>query len=180
MNQPVAIAVLFAAGLAALGVATGVGQVVGLRRLAGRKLVPSDERAYLRGRYRRRLLTAGVLIGVGGMIGGAYLSGMEARAAALANGKNVAVPGPDGAKPELTPPERQFVRIWGAYWIVVILLVFVLLVLAVNDGWATRRYWMSQYRQLKEDHQTRLRRDLEVYRQHRETTRGGRFRGAGD
>ena len=177
MNQPVVIAAAFGAGLAVLGLATGVVQLLGLRRLAGRRLVPSDEYAYLRGRYRRRLATAFVFVGVGGMIAGAYLSGMEARAAALAAADGPDADDPNAGKRELNPTQKQFVRIWGSYWIVVILLVFVLLALAVADGWATRRYWMGQYRQLKEDHQTRLRRDLEVYRQHRETTRGGRFRG---
>ena len=48
--------------------------------------------------------------------------------------------------------------------------------LAVVDALATRRYWLTLYRQIKDDHQAKLRRDLAVYRQHQEQTRGGRLR----
>jgi hypothetical protein len=33
------------------------------------------------------------------------------------------------------------------------------------DFWATRVYWMARYREMKADHETKLRRDLAVYRQ---------------
>ena len=51
--------------------------------------------------------------------------------------------------------------------------MFALVGLATVDAFATRRYWLAQYRALRDDHQTRLRRDLAVYKQHREQTRGG-------
>ena len=56
--------------------------------------------------------------------------------------------------------------------------MFALVALARTDAWATRRYWLAQYRHIKEEHQDKLRRDLAVYRQHREQSRGGggRFR----
>lgn len=174
MNEASLIAILFGVGLALLGFVTGAVQVVGLRKLASRTLVPSDERIYLRNRYRRRLLTAGILVVIGVLIGSAYLSGMEARADAIGNGR--AEVDADGERPPIPQNDKQFVRFWGAYWIMVIVLVFVLVALAIIDAWSSRRYWMSQYRQLKDEHNTRLRRDLEVLRQHKQTARnGGRF-----
>lgn len=172
MNQPAIIAVLLGGGIILLGLVTGCGQVLGLRRLAERSFVPSDELRYFRNRHRRRLLTAGVLVVIGGMIAGAYLSGMEARADAIAESRRHI----DPAQPPPPIPEadKQFVRLWGVYWIVVIVLVFVLVGLAMMDAWSSRRFWMSQYRQLKEEHQTRLRRDLAVYRQQKEAARTGR------
>jgi hypothetical protein len=167
VNDPSAVALVMAVGLVALGLVTGWWQVRGLRRLAARGHVPSDERAYLRNKYRRRLLTGFVLVAVGGLIGGAYLSGLERQADALGEPRTA-----DGQpKPEMTPEQRQFVRLWGLYWIGVIVLVFSLVGLALLDAVSTRRFWLSQLRNLREEHQTKLRRDLAVHKQ----TRGGRF-----
>jgi len=44
-------------------------------------------------------------------------------------------------------------------------LVFVAVCLAVFDFWATRKYWMARYKELKTDHELKLQRDLAVYRQ---------------
>lgn len=176
MNDASAVAVVLAVGLVLLGAATGYVQVRGLRALAARKHVPSDEHTYFRSRYRRRLLTGAVLVALGGLIGGAYLSGMERRADQLAEPRPQADADP-AERPQMTDAERRFVRIWGVYWILVLVLVFVLVGLAVIDALATRRYWLTLYRQIKEEHQAKLRRDLAVYRQHKEQTRGGRISG---
>ena len=162
-----------AAGLVLLGSATGYVQVRGLRALAARKHVPSDEQAYFRSRYRRRLLTGAVLVALGGLIGGTYLSGMERRADQLGKPRQQT----DADKPKMTDAEKQFLRFWTGYWAVVLVLVFVLVGLALVDALATRRYWLTLYRQIKDDHQAKLRRDLAVYRQHKEQTRGGRISG---
>ena len=55
--------------------------------------------------------------------------------------------------------------------------MFALVGLALVDALATRRYWLTLYRQIKDDHQAKLRRDLAVYRQQKEQTRGGRISG---
>ena len=174
MNDASAVALVLAAGLILLGSATGYIQVRGLRALAARKHVPSDEHAYFRNRYRRRLLTGAVLVALGGLIGGTYLSGMERRADQLGEPRQQADADP-ADKPKMTDAEKRFLRFWTGYWAVVLVLVFVLVGLAVVDALATRRYWLTLYRQIKDDHQAKLRRDLAVYRQHKEQTRGGRF-----
>jgi hypothetical protein len=171
-----ATALALAVGLILLGVTTGVFQVRGQRRLAARRHVPSDEFAYLRGRYRRRLLTAALLVAIGGMIGGAYLSGLERRADNLGEPKPGEADQPP-AQRKMTDDEKQLFRFWSGYWIIVVVLVFALTVLATLDAWSTRRYWLSQYRALREDHEAKLRRDLAVYRQQKEQTRGGRISG---
>ena len=171
MNDPFGPAVALAAGLALLGVGTAVYQLRGLRRLAARTHVPSDEYRYLRGRYVRRLLIAAVLILTGVMIGGAYLSGMQARVDALGNPDPAA--GPDAPKPVLGDADKRFAKLWGMYWVAVMVLPFVLVGLALMDSWATRRYWYAQFRQLKEDHQAKLRRDLAVYKTQKQHDRRG-------
>jgi hypothetical protein len=132
----------------------------GRRELRSRKHVPSDECAYLRGRYRRRFLAAGLMIVAGCMIAGAYLSGMEADADGIK-----AQIGADGEKKPIPDGDRAFVRLWGVYWIGVVVLAFVLIGVALTDAWASRRYWHGVYKVLREEHQTKLRRDLAVYQQ---------------
>jgi MFS family permease len=169
VNNASVIALVFAAGLVLLGVLTATWQVRGLRALAERKHVPSDEYDYFRGRYRRRLVTAALLMSIGAMIGGAYLSGMAQATEQLGQPRDGE---DDQPKPEMTDDQKEFVRFLTAYWSVVLVLVFALVGLATVDAFATRRFWLAQYRALRDDHQTRLRRDLAVYKQHREQTRG--------
>jgi hypothetical protein len=166
---PAQVAVALGLAIVALGVVTGAAQVRGLRRLARRTHVPSDELKYLRGKHRRRLVNGAVLVAIGGMVAGAYLSGMEDAADRL--GQPRAAPGEP--KPPMTDGERNLLRFWGVYWIAVVVLVFVLVALALSDTLATRRYWLGIYRELRDAHQTGLRRDLAVYRQHKDQNRAG-------
>jgi MFS family permease len=175
VNHTTTLAAVIAVALIVFGGVTGWLQLRGLRRLAGRTHVPSDEYAYLRGRHRRRLGTAVLLAVIGGLIGGAFLSGLEPKVDALTGAENAASP-PDEAKAkrEMTPEEKQLVRVWVGYWVLVLVLVFVLLGFAFADALATRRYAMQQYAVIREEHQTKLRRDLAVYRAQKEANRGGR------
>lgn len=167
--SPTLVALALGLGIIALGVATGAMQVRGLRRLAGRTHVPSDEHRYLRGKHRRRLLTAALLVLMGGMVAGAYLSGMEAVADALGQPR----PADDPPRPPMTDEQRQFVRLWAVYWTAVVVMVFALVGLAFADAVATRLYWLGIYRELREEHKAKLRRDLAIYRQHKEQNRAG-------
>jgi hypothetical protein len=161
---------VLAVGLVLLGLLTGYWQVRGLRSLRDRKHVPSDEYAYYRARYRRRLLTAVLLLCVGAMIGAAYLSGMTRVADQLGQPRVEA--DAEAPKPDLTDEQKDFLRVMAAYWSIVLILVFGLVGLATVDAFATRRYWLAQYRALRDDHQNRLRRDLAVFKQNREQSRG--------
>ena len=187
-----AVGLLLASILLALGIGSGLRQRWTLRRLRAEKYMPSDERAYLRRQARRRLVTSGVLLVIGGMIAGAYLSGMEARANAIADRQKradaqadpTADPGrppDDAAKPPPTEDEKRFVKLYGTYWIVILLLLFGTVCLAVFDFWSTRWYFMAQYRRIKADHESKLQRDLAVHRHTKENDRmGGRGKGTDD
>jgi hypothetical protein len=160
----VAYGLLIAAALVLVGAVTAVRQRRALRALAGEQFLADEDRQYRHGQARRRLLTSALLVVVGIMIGAYYLSGMDARMDAIgARGK--------GAPPEERPPDpqeaenRAFARFVGFYWIGVLGLVFVAVCLAVLDFWATRKYWMARYKELKTEHETKLQRDLAVFRQ---------------
>ena len=132
--------------------------------------MPSDERAFLRSQAVRRLRLAGLLVLLGAMIAATFLSGMEARATALGErGQNAGHPPPDDA-------DKRFFRLYSAYWIAIIGLVFALFLLAILDGWAARRYWLRAYRRLRDDYNAKLQRDLAVYRQQKMQDRETRLR----
>ena len=93
------------------------------------------------------------------MIAGYYLSGMDARMDAIPERNR------DGGPDPRADPDKQFAKLVGFYWIGIMGLVFGAVCLAVFDFWATRTYWMARYRELKADHDTKLQRDLAVFRQ---------------
>lgn len=175
MSNTAAWAFVLAGGLMSFGTITAWLQRRGLIRLAARTHVPSDEHAYLRGRHRRRFVTGLLLVVVGVLIGGAFASGLEPKVDALTE-KDPTDPdlaGEPKAKREMTPEEKQLVRVWIGYWGLVLVLVFVVLGLAFTDALATRRYAFQQFQVIREEHQAKLRRDLAVYRAQKEAHRGG-------
>jgi hypothetical protein len=133
--------------------------------------MPGSDRVYFRGQVRRRLALSIVLLLIGGMIGWAFLSGMEERANKFGERQKEAQanadekPADDGEKPEPDPEERRFAKFWGGYWIVIVGLVGFVVCLAILDFWATRVYWMARYREMRAEHEAKLQRDLAVYRQ---------------
>ncbi len=172
MLTPATTALLLAGGLILFGLTTSWFQIRGRRRLKARLLVPSDEAAYFGKRYRRRLINGVLISTIGVMIGGAWLTGLEKRADDLGEPKAGAAENP-GEKPEMTDDQKMFVRLWAFYWVVVMVLVFVVLLLAFRDAWATRRYAMGQFAHIRAEHEEKLRRDLAVYRQHRANASDG-------
>ena len=172
-------ALIVAVPIMLLGFISGYMQITGLRDLNARAHVPSDELNFLRRRHRRRLFAGVLMLLIGGLITYTFVSGMEARASAIADAKSEKPPLADGEQKVIPEEDKAFVRFWGAYWIAVISLVFVLLSVAVWDGWASRRYWMVVYRRLREEHNTQLRRDLAVYKQHKDQQRNSGRNGYG-
>jgi hypothetical protein len=153
----VILGLFFCVLLVVLGLATGSRQFATLRRLRAEPYTPDIDKVYFRGQVRRRLTAAVLLVVIGGMIGVYYLSGMDARLDAIE-------PKAEGGPPP-SEEEKDFARFVVGYWIVVLVMLGVVGCVAVMDFWATRVYWMGRYREMKTDHETKLQRDLAVYRQ---------------
>ncbi|AWM40940.1 hypothetical protein GobsT_04800 [Gemmata obscuriglobus] len=156
---------LLAAGLVLVGLFTGARQRQTLRALGAEPFLPDVDRAYRRGLARRRTVTSAILVLIGALIAGYYVSGMDARMDAIPERDRPALP--DGADDPRPAEGKQFARLVAVYWSVVMGLVFVAVCLAVKDFWATRTYWMARYKELRADHETKLQRDLAVHRQQR-------------
>ncbi|MBA4188306.1 MAG: hypothetical protein C0467_09900 [Planctomycetaceae bacterium] len=150
------VGLIIAALLVVLGTGAGSRQLRTMRRVQAEPFMPDVDRKYFRGQGRRRLAASGLLVVIGLMIAFYYLSGMDARMDEL------------GEKRAEGPPaeaDKEFARLVGVYWIVVILLLGAVVTVAMIDFWATRVYWLARYREIKNDHNTKLQRDLAVYRQ---------------
>lgn len=169
----VAVGLVLAAALVLLGAGTALRQRRTAARLRDERFLPSDERGYLRGQVRRRTATGVVLVLIGGMIGGYYLSGMDARMDAIGEKKRLQVPIPD----DEDRADKDFAKVVAGYVAGILGLLFVAGCFAVFDFWETRKYWMIQYRLLKADHEAKLQRDLAVHRQAKENDRMNRLRG---
>ncbi|MGL6076782.1 MAG: hypothetical protein ACRC8S_21730 [Fimbriiglobus sp.] len=170
--SPLVIALLFGGCLIVLGLITGAVQWTTLRELRERKHVPSDELRYLKKRAYRRLATAGVLILLGCQVSLSYVTGQEARADALAH----ATQDPnqqfdENGVPIMSADQKLFFRFWWSYWILAIVLIFLLVGFAAADAIATRRYWIGLYREMRQQHQAILQRDLAVYHQQKAQSR---------
>lgn len=151
-------------------IAFGVGATLRQRRtwlrLREERFLPTDERAYLRGQVRRRLATAVAVAAIGAMIGGSYLSGHEERATRIAERSRE---GPAAEPP--TDDDKEFVKRYGYFWLTILVLVCLAVTCAIFDFWATRCYWMAQYRIIRSEHEAKLRRDLAVHRQAKDNDR---------
>ena len=165
-----AIGLIFSMLLVVLGVGTGARQFATLRKLRGEPYTPDIDAIYFRGQVRRRLSAAVFLFAIGAMIGVYYLSGMDARMEEIA-AKHADPPAQE---------DKDFARGVVIYWIVVLVLLALVGCVAVMDFWATRVYWMARYREMKADHETKLRRDLEVYKHQKLSDRAKGLKQSGD
>lgn len=58
------------------------------------------------------------------------------------------------------PLDRELVRLAIGYWVVAILVIFLVIIIALVDFWATARFGLLQHRQLVNDQQAQLKDDV--------------------
>jgi len=163
-----AAAFCLSALLAGIAVVSLRYQVRNWRRLRSESLA-SDDRRYVRGLAQRRTVNAVLLLGLAGMLAGAYLSGGQQELNRIAGLPAQDPPG------EQTPEDREFVKSWAIYWIVFLVLLFFVIVIAAADYTATSLYARQQLRRIRDEQRTLLERDLAVYRQQKLNNRARRL-----
>src|SRR5204863_486007 len=60
---------------------------------------------------------------------------------------------PDG---EITDEQRFLLRVWMGQWVAVLVVMFTVLVFALLDVWATRRFALRQFRKIHADRRAML------------------------
>ena len=157
------VALFFAAAVLLIAVLSIRKQLGNLKRLKNDAHVPSDDRKYLTNQAYRRIITGVLLVGLAGMLSGAYFSGMERRAEKLGDEKRPL--DEEGKKQQMAEEDKDFVRFYAIWWIGILILIFFVVSLAIVDIWATRRYAWAQLKRISSEHQAVLERDLALYRQ---------------
>lgn len=141
-----------------------VRQIVALRRLRAAEEMAVEERAYLHGRARRRLITSLLLFLLGVMLAGALIY-LEGRAQQLA--EEQAAKEQQGDTTPLAPEQRGFVQFYTWFWIFFLLILMTVVFLAALDYWATRRYGLRQHRKIIDDRRAMIEREISRLRQER-------------
>ena len=131
-------------------------QVLLLSRLRGPHGLSGEEARWRRGQAWRRLVGCGLMLGLAVLL-----------AAALLYLENPAQHIADQGPPADTPVNRQFLRVYGAIWITILLFILAVVLLAAADIWSTRRFSLHQKRKILDDRRAMLEREVARYRQER-------------
>lgn len=132
-----------------------------LGRLRRETDLPVADRTYFRRQAVRRLVGCGLLIAIGGLIGGSYISGQEEWVDRL--GQVAPAEEPAAADPDLQQKKRLY--IW--YWIAVLVLLLALVIVAAIDFFAIRSYGARHFRRLYADRKAMLEKELAELRKAR-------------
>jgi hypothetical protein len=135
----------------------GFRQVRELRGLWRAPQLPDEEARYRRRRAWRRLVGSGLMLLLAGLLTGALVY-LEAPIQRLVD-RDVPAPA--------TPGEVTFLRFYGGYWIVIMLVLMAVVFLAAFDLWATRRWGLRQHRQIQADRRAMIERQVSRLRQER-------------
>jgi len=148
--------------LVALSVYTAWRQVRALQALRASSL-PDEEHRYEHRKAWRRLINSTLTFVLAALlvVGMVLLEDPAQRLADLRD----AVADPD--QHPLTPEQKAFVRFYGTFWIVFLLILLAVLVLAALDLWSTRRYGLRAHRKLQADRRAMIERQVTRLRQQR-------------
>lgn len=155
---------LLAAILAGLAVFYSWRQGRLLRRLRDHPDLPEEETRYLRGQAWRRLVSCVLLLVLAGQMVGALVF-LEIPAQRLADERAALPAGQE--RPPLTQEQRSFVNLYGAYWIVFLLILLAVVVVAALDFFATRRHGRRLHQKLQADRRAMIERQAARLRQER-------------
>ena len=140
-------------------------QVRALRQLRHASDPGSAEHRYRRAQAWRRLVNSGLMFVLAGLLAGA-LACLEAPAQRLADERDAVRAA--GAEPVTTPEERSFFRVYGAFWIVILLVLLAVVVLAGMDLWATRTFALREHRKIQADRRAMIERQAARLRHERD------------
>ena len=148
--------------LAAVGVSVGWRQLGILRATAGTQ---TDEGHFHRRLAYRRLTSGVLMLALAGLLAGMllYLEDPTMRLAAERHEQALT-----GEPPPLLGHERDLVRISLVLWITFLLLLFAVMMLALADVWAIRRFARRQYRKLRDDRRSMIARQATRLRRERD------------
>jgi hypothetical protein len=138
-------------------------QVLSLRRLRQTPELPADEVRYERRKAYRRLVSCGLTLILAVLLA-VLLALYEGPALQLAEERKGHTA---ETAPSFTEDQLWFLRIWGGTWFAFLLILTAVLILAVIDLLATRRYGLGQFRKLQADRRAMIERQARRMRRDR-------------
>ena len=148
---------------AAVGAYYAWRQVQALRRLRGDPFLDDDERSFQRYQAWRRMAGAVLLLIFAGLfIGVFYLE--EPASILVQQGEEARA---HGERPELDPAQKDFLRLYGGYVIVLLLLVLGFVLIAGYELFAIRRYSLRHMRRIQEERRAMIARETARLRRER-------------
>ncbi len=166
--------IIFGAALIAallfLALYYGWRQVAALRRLRLNPDLPDEERRYQHRQAVGRLVNSVLLLVLAALLTG-VMAYFETPTQQLVDQHDAAVA--KGEKPpELTPEQRQLVRVWGWWWLALLVVLLAVVLLAALDLWAIRRWGLRQYRKLQADRRAMIERQAARLHEERQERNG--------
>jgi hypothetical protein len=134
-----------------------------LRRLRADPALPDDERAFLRNQAWRRLAGAVILLLFAALFVGIFFLEGPANRLVQEGEENVAK---NESRP-LNEAQRQFLRLYGGYVIVLLLLVLALIGVAGYEIFAIRRYSVRHMRRIQDERRAMIARETARLRRER-------------
>jgi hypothetical protein len=145
--------------LLALSFYYGPQQLLALRRLRTDRDLPEEERRFEKRRAWWRMINSVLTLALAILIAGALLF-LETPAQRLAD-QGI------GEAKTITPGERDFLRVYGWYWVTTLLVLLAVVLLAAWDLFATRRWGLREKRKLNAERRAMLERQVNRLRQER-------------
>jgi hypothetical protein len=134
-----------------------------LRRLRLEPTMPDDDRRRIRYRALRRLFCCVLLLVLAGLlIGNYFIDRGRAR---------IMEPG-DDQEPTMSPQQREFIKVYSYYWIVLLLVLLSVILVVGYDLWSLLRWSVREQRRLKEDHREMLEHEVAAYLRQRNGHKG--------
>lgn len=158
-------AYVLAALLLVLSCYISVQQLRSLRKLRLQNELSDEDRSYFRYQVWVRLTGCILMVILGAMVAGSYALGLEDRANEM--GKAVHEQRLQGGDVTMTPEQHRFSKLYGAYWITVLVLLMVIVLLAALDMWAIRRYGRRHMKQLEADYRASVEQEVAILRSRR-------------
>jgi uncharacterized membrane protein len=146
-TRQIVFGVLIVIATAALGGYYAWRQWQMLRRLRADPALPDDERPFLRNQAWRRLAGSVLLLIFAGLF--IPMFHLEGRASELEQQGAAAVA--RGEQGQLDPAQREFFRLYLAYWIVLLLLLLAIIALAGYELYAIRRFSVHHLRRIQDE-----------------------------
>lgn len=134
-----------------------------LKRLSTQTDLSPEDRRYFRRQAVRRLIGCGLLVAIGALIGGSYVSGQEEWVDRLGQPKAAA----DAPAPPPDPDLQHRKRVYLWYWAAVLVLLLALVVVAAIDYFAIRGYGARHMRRIYDDRKAMLEQELAELRRAR-------------